>query len=68
MSDVTRSPGSALARATGAEGGLEREHNSLSESYPNCLDLQRRHLMRRCGVGSRRASVIAALCFGEGQR
>jgi hypothetical protein len=68
MSSRNKCPGSARQRASGADWEIEMCHNSQSQTYATCADLQRRHLMRRCGVGSSQASLIAALCFGEDRR
>ena len=60
-------PGSALQRATGAEREFELDHRPLTETYAICSEFQSRHVMRRCGVGRRKAAVLAALVFGEGR-
>lgn len=68
MTSRNKHPGSALHRATGAEREYQMHLNSQHHSYLNCADLQRRHLMQRWGIESRRASLIAALLFGEDRR
>ena len=60
-----KNPGSALQRATGAEREIELDRNSHQEIYATCTDLQRRHVMQRCGIGSRQAGLIASLVFRE---
>ena len=65
MTGSKRNPGSALQRATGAKEEIEMDRNFQHESYINCTDLQRRHVMQRCGLGAHRAGLIAALFFGE---
>jgi hypothetical protein len=57
-------PGSALQRATGVKAEFDVNPKSLAELYANQPDLQSRHVMRRCGIGRRQASVIAGLLFG----
>jgi hypothetical protein len=68
MPSRMKRPGSALQRATGAKMECAMERHSQQQIYPSCADLQRSHVMRRCGIGSCQASHIAALCSGEDQR
>jgi hypothetical protein len=65
MSSGMKCPGSARQRATGAKMERAMERHSQPQTYATCTDLQRRHVMRRLGVGSRQATLIAALHFGE---
>jgi hypothetical protein len=65
MSSGMKCPGSARQRATGAKMEHVRERHSHPQTYATCADLQRRHVMRRLRVGSRQATIIAALFFGE---
>ena len=58
-------PGSALPRATGAKREIEMDRNSHLEIYATCTDLQRRHVMQRCGLGAHRAGLIASFVFRE---
>ena len=68
MTTRTKHPGSALQRATGAEGNIQMDENSHAQTYATSGELQRSYVMRRCGVGRRQAAVIAGLIFGEGRR
>ncbi len=61
-------PGSVVVRATGAKMEHATKRYSQLKAYATCLDLKRRHVMRRCGIGSRDAGIIAALLFGEDGR
>jgi hypothetical protein len=65
MSSGMKCPGSARQRATGAKMEHAMERHSQPQTYATCADLQRRHVMRRLRIGSRQASLIAALHFGE---
>jgi hypothetical protein len=67
MTSKTRHSGNALLHETRPEL-LPTEQFTLSLGCAPCTDLQRRYLMRRCGVRSRQASLIAALCFGEDRK
>jgi hypothetical protein len=67
MTSKTRHIGTALLHVSRPE--LQpTERSNFSHGCAPCTDLQRRYLMRRCGVRSRQASLIAALCFGEDRK
>ncbi len=68
MTSRNKHPGSALQRATGAGLEIQMHENSLPHTYATQGELQSRHLMKRCGIERRQASLIAALFFGEGRR
>lgn len=68
MSIRKKLPGSALQRATGAGSAIQLDRNSLHQQYATLGEFQRRHVVRRCGIGGRQASLIAALFFGEDSR
>ena len=68
MRSKTRNPGSALQRATGANVEIQTHPNFHTQIYASCSELQRRHVMQRCGVIPRQASLIAGLLFGEGYK
>lgn len=65
MSIRNKHPGSAFQRATGAEKELQMAPNSQTQAYATCSELQRRHVMQRCGIARRHACLIAGLLFGE---
>lgn len=65
MTGSRRNPGCALQRAAGAGKEIETDHNFQHNAYATCTELQSRHVMRRCGVGRRHATVIAGLFFEE---
>ena len=67
MTSKARQSGTALLHEARPE--LQpTEQSTFSLGCTPCTDLQRRYLMRRCGVRSRQASLIAALCFGEDRK
>ena len=65
MTHSYKCPDGALQRTTGAKREIEMDRNSHQEIYVTCTDLQRRHVMQRCGVGTRQAGLIASVVFGE---
>ena len=67
MTSRNKHPGSALHRATGEEMEIQMDQNSRPQTYATLGEFQSRHVMRRCGIGRRHASVIASLFFGEGK-
>ena len=68
MSIRMKLPGSALQRATGANFEEPTLMNPSAQTYATLGEFQRRRVMRRCGIGGRQASLIAALFFGEDSR
>ena len=63
-----RNPDHALARTAGTKEDHSNPANNLPQIYATCCDLQTRHLHRRLGLTKSRATLIAALVFGEGTR
>ena len=67
MTSRRKCPDPVQQHGAGAGIGSERVLTD-TESYSHQSNLQSRYLMRRCGIGHRQASVIAALFFGENGR
>ena len=65
MTSRKKNPGGALQRTTGAQMKNASQRHSRPQNYTTCSDLQRRHLMRRCGIASLHGTTIADLFFGE---
>lgn len=65
MTFRNKRPDPVRQHGIGARSGNQMNLSSASLLYSSHADLQSRHLMRRCGVGRRQASLIATLLFGE---
>ena len=65
MTSRKKCPDRVLQHEAGAGIDSERGLSEVGTVYSSQSNLQSRHLMRRCGIARRQASVIASLFFGE---